>query len=46
MEKHLTNPVFKIISNCANQLGVEAFVIGGFVRDLFLERETQENQHH
>ncbi len=42
MEKHLTNPVFKIISNCANQLGVEAFVIGGFVRDLFLERESKD----
>ncbi len=42
MEKHLTNPVFKIISNCANQLGVEAFVIGGFVRDLYLNRESKD----
>ena len=42
MEKHLTNPVFKIISNCANQLGVEAFVIGGFVRDIFLKRESKD----
>ena len=42
MEKHLANPVFKIISNCANQLGVEAFVIGGFVRDIFLKRESKD----
>ena len=42
MEKHLTHPVFKIISSCANQLGVEAFVIGGFVRDLFLNRESKD----
>jgi putative nucleotidyltransferase with HDIG domain len=42
VEKHLTHPVFKIISSCANQLGVEAFVIGGFVRDLFLNRESKD----
>ena len=42
MEKHLTNPVFKTISNCADQLGVEAFVIGGFVRDIFLKRESKD----
>lgn len=42
MEKYLTHPVFKIISSCANQLGVEAFVIGGFVRDLFLNRESKD----
>lgn len=42
MEKHLSNPVFKIISDCANQLDVEAYVIGGFVRDLFLKRESKD----
>jgi putative nucleotidyltransferase with HDIG domain len=42
VEKHLSNPVFKVISKCANQLGVEAFVIGGFVRDLFLERDSKD----
>jgi putative nucleotidyltransferase with HDIG domain len=42
VEKHLTNPVFKTISNCADQLGVEAFVIGGFVRDIFLKRESKD----
>ncbi len=42
MEKHLSNPVFKTISNCADQLGVEAFVIGGFVRDIFLKRDSKD----
>ncbi|MFO0321298.1 MAG: CCA tRNA nucleotidyltransferase [Bacteroidota bacterium] len=42
MEKHLSNPVFKVISKCADQLGVDAFVIGGFVRDLFLERNSKD----
>jgi poly(A) polymerase len=42
VEKHLSNPVFKTISNCADQLGVEAFVIGGFVRDIFLKRDSKD----
>ncbi len=34
----LQHPVFKIISASADTLGVNAYVIGGFVRDYFLER--------
>ena len=34
----LQHPIFKIISQCADTLNVEAYVIGGFVRDYFLER--------
>lgn len=32
----LTNPVFKTISRIASEVGMRAFVIGGFVRDYFL----------
>ena len=42
MEKHLTHPVFKIIADCANQLEVDAYVIGGFVRDIYLNRESKD----
>lgn len=42
MEKHLTHPVFKLIADCADQLNVEAYVIGGFVRDIFLERPSKD----
>ncbi len=42
MEKHLTHPIFKTISNCAEQLGVEAYVIGGYVRDIFLNRTNKD----
>ncbi len=42
MEKHLTHPIFKTISNCAEQLGVEAYVIGGYVRDIFLNRSNKD----
>ncbi len=34
----LENPVFKLVSEAASELGVACYVIGGFVRDYFLER--------
>lgn len=42
MEKHLTHPIFKTIASCADTLNVEAYVIGGFVRDIFLERPSKD----
>lgn len=36
--KHLNNNIFKIIGKCADDLGLPSFVIGGFVRDLILNR--------
>ncbi|MCK9422456.1 MAG: CCA tRNA nucleotidyltransferase [Bacteroidales bacterium] len=43
MKKHLTNPVFEIISYVAGEMNVNAFVIGGFVRDLLLKRDNQQD---
>lgn len=34
----LKNPIFKIISQAAKDIGVDSYVIGGFVRDHILER--------
>lgn len=42
MHKHLTLPEFKIIADCADQLGVDAYVIGGYVRDIFLNRDSKD----
>jgi len=42
VDKHLTHPIFKNIADCANQLGVDAYVIGGFVRDIYLGRESKD----
>jgi poly(A) polymerase len=42
VEKHLTHPIFKVIAGCADRLNVEAYVIGGFVRDIFLERPSKD----
>lgn len=39
---YLTNPVFNIIGEIADKQGVEAFVIGGWVRDLILERDSKD----
>jgi len=34
----IQHPIFKIISTSAQQLGLESYVIGGFVRDYILKR--------
>lgn len=36
-------PVFQIISQAAKELNVEVYVIGGYVRDFILERETKKD---
>lgn len=38
----LKNKIFSVISEEAAKSGVRAFVIGGFVRDCFLERESKD----
>lgn len=42
MKQHLTHPVFKVISKIAATQNVDAFVIGGFVRDIFLNRPSKD----
>jgi poly(A) polymerase len=42
VKDHLKNPVFTLIADAARQLHVEAFVIGGFVRDVFLNRPSKD----
>jgi len=41
--KALHNPIFKIISQAAQELGVESYVIGGFVRDFLLNRDFKKD---
>lgn len=40
--KKLTHPVFKVISELISEKNLEAFVIGGYVRDLILERPSKD----
>ncbi|MBU0695728.1 MAG: CCA tRNA nucleotidyltransferase [Bacteroidetes bacterium] len=42
MKEHLQHPVFAILSHLATQLNVDAYVIGGFVRDIFLKRSSKD----
>ena len=38
----LTNPIFRRISRLAEEQGVRAFVVGGYVRDHFLRRPSTD----
>lgn len=42
MRFELDFPVFKIISQVSDDLGNEAYVIGGYVRDLLLKRSSKD----
>jgi putative nucleotidyltransferase with HDIG domain len=39
----IQHPVFQLIGETADELGVDAYVIGGFVRDYFLKRGTPKD---
>lgn len=39
----LQNPIFEIITNASNQLEIESYVIGGFVRDFILGRDGKKD---
>ena len=39
----ITHPVFKDISKAASDLQLDAYVIGGYVRDFFLDRGTHKD---
>ncbi|MHB1177897.1 MAG: CCA tRNA nucleotidyltransferase [Daejeonella sp.] len=42
MIEHLQNPLFKKLSTLAEETHDEIYVIGGFVRDLFLNRQSKD----
>ncbi len=40
--KILDTPIFRKISETADELGLECYVVGGYVRDIFLERPSKD----
>ena len=42
MKQHLQHPLFTIITETAAEQNVQAYVIGGFVRDLLLKRPSKD----
>jgi poly(A) polymerase len=43
LKKFLSNPVFSLLSDVAETMGIEAFVIGGFVRDCLMGRPIRKD---
>ncbi len=41
--KELNNPIFKIIAQASQELKLESYVIGGFVRDIILKRNHKKD---
>lgn len=42
-KQHLEHTIFQIISQAAQELNLECYVIGGFVRDILLERDHKKD---
>ena len=42
-KESLHHPIFKIISQASQELNVDSYVIGGFVRDLILGRDFKKD---
>jgi len=42
MQQHLKHPVFSIISKLAAEQNLQVYAIGGFVRDIFLDRPSKD----
>lgn len=42
LKDKLSNPVFQLIGDVAHSMGREVYAVGGFVRDLFLERDSKD----
>ncbi|MDE6754260.1 MAG: CCA tRNA nucleotidyltransferase [Muribaculaceae bacterium] len=42
LKEDLKNPIFGIIGEVADSMGREVYAVGGFVRDIFLKRESKD----
>ena len=42
LQKKINLPIFHLISETADELGIECYVVGGWVRDLFLRRPSKD----
>ena len=42
MIKHIQHPIFNLIAKAANEQNIDAYVIGGFVRDIILNRPCKD----
>lgn len=42
MKQHLTHHIFEVVSEAAHRLGIPCYAIGGYVRDIFLKRDSKD----
>ena len=42
INQHLSKPIFGVLSEAADELELETYLIGGFVRDIFLYRKSND----
>lgn len=42
LESHFQHKIFHQIGDTADELGIECYVVGGYVRDIFLQRPSQD----
>lgn len=42
LKEYFTGKIFELISQTADELGLECYVVGGYVRDLFLKRSSKD----
>lgn len=42
LKQHFSDKIFRRISETADELGLECYVVGGYVRDIFLQRPSKD----
>ena len=42
LKEHLQDKVFALLCETADELGLEAYIIGGYVRDILLQRPSKD----
>lgn len=42
LKEHFSDKIFSIISETADELELECYVVGGYVRDIFLKRHSKD----
>lgn len=42
LAEKIYNPIFRLVSEAAHEMKLEAYVIGGYVRDVLMDRETND----
>ena len=42
LTEDLKNPIFKTIGEISDSLGKDVYAVGGFVRDIFLQRPSKD----